>query len=202
MLNAIVAGVSLWIGNAVLFQNGTTTGPAIAPGSELPELGLGGSAANVSLFFAIAAVASVAWLRMRTTWGQALRIVGRDPAAARSVGISVGRVQVLAMVAAGALAGLAATNFVLGHKHAFEEGLGRGSGILGISAALLGRMRPVGVAVAALLFGVLSTGGLAVADLVPKELTEMLVGVVVLAIAVSSAWTRRASSLSARSTKQ
>jgi simple sugar transport system permease protein len=191
MLNAIVAGVALWIGNAALFQNGTTTGPAIASGAELPRLGLGGSAANASLVLAAAAVAAMWWLRSRTTWGQAWLAVGRDPEAARSVGISVARVQVMVMTGAGALAGLCAANFVLGHKHAYEEGLGRGTGLLGISVALLGRVHPIGVALAALLLGFLSVGGLAVGDLVPKELTEMLEGVVVLAVAAAGPWVRR-----------
>ena len=133
------------------------------------------------------------WLRSRTTWGQALRAVGRDAQAARCVGIHVGRVQIAAMTAAGALAGLAATPFVLGHKHAFEEGLGRGVGFLGIAVALLGLSHPAGIGVAALAIGFLSSGGLAVADQVPKELTEMLLGIVVLAVACAVAWVRRRS---------
>ena len=190
MLNAIVAGVVLVEGTNHIFQGGTTTGPPIVAGAELPQLGLGGSAANAALFLAAGAVVLVWWLRDRTTWGQAWLAVGRDPDAARSVGISVGRVRVWVMTGAGALAGLAATSFVMGHKHALEEGLGRGAGLLGISAALLGRLHPVGVACAALLLGFLSVGGLAVGDLVPKELTEMLLGVVLLAVAAAAAWER------------
>ncbi|MDB4954246.1 MAG: hypothetical protein JWO36_1815, partial [Myxococcales bacterium] len=38
----------------------------------------------------------------------------------RCVGISVGRTQIFVMLGAGALAGLAAANFVLGHKHAID----------------------------------------------------------------------------------
>jgi len=191
MLNAIVSGVALWLGNELLFQNGTTTGPPIVVGAELPQFGFGGSSANLSLVIAIAAVVALWWLRARTTWGQALLAVGRDPAAARAVGISVGRVQLSAMIGAGALAGLAATNFVMGHKHAFEEGLGRGAGLLGISAALLGRMNPIGIAVASLALGFLSSGGLAVSDQIPKELSEMLQGIVVLAVACSGPLARR-----------
>lgn len=191
MLNAIIGGLALWIGNEVLFQNGTTTGATIVSGAQLPQLGFGGSSVNASVFLAVLAVAAMWWLRSRTTSGQAWRAVGQEPAAARSVGISVGRARILVMTGSGALAGLAAANFVMGHKHAFEEGLGRGTGLMGIAAALLGRLHPVGVAVAALVLGFLSSGGLAVADLVPKELTEMLQGVVVLAVAAAGPWVRR-----------
>jgi simple sugar transport system permease protein len=191
MLNAVVAGVALWLGNAFLFKGGTTHGAEIIEGAQLPLLGLGGSAANASLFIALAAVGLVWWLRSRTTWGQAWRAVGRNAEAARTLGIDVGKTRIAIMTAAGALAGLAATSFVLGHKHAYEEGLGRGVGFLGISAALLGRNHPVGVAVASVLLGFLSAGGLAVGDLIPKELTEMLQGVVVLAVAAAGPWVRR-----------
>jgi simple sugar transport system permease protein len=192
MLNAIVAGIALWIGNRVLFVGGTTTGTPIAPGAELPQLPLRGSAANASLFVALAAVALVLWLRERTTWGIAWRTVGRDPAAARAVGISVARVQIAVMTGAGALAGLAATNEVLGHVHAFQDGLGRGVGIAGISVAMLGRIHPLSVLAAALFLGFLSAGGLTVAGDVPKELIEMLQGVVILAVAAAGPWARRA----------
>ena len=191
MLNAIVAGVTLWIGNVAMFKGGTTTGAPIAAGARLPSLGFTGSSASLALVIAVLAIAGTWWIRSRTTWGHAWRAVGQDPAAARSVGISVGRVQILAMTFSGALAGLAAANFVLGHKHAFEEGLGRGTGLLGISVALLGRTNPVGVGVAALFLGFLSAGGLAVAGSVPKELIEMLQGVVVLAVACAGPWVRR-----------
>ena len=191
MFNAIVAGVVLVEGSAYVFQGGTTTGAPIVAGAQLPQLPLAGSAANVALFIAAGAVALVWWLRSRTTWGQAWLAVGRDPDAARSVGISVTRVQIAVMTGAGALAGLAATSFVMGHKHALEQGLGAGTGLLGIVAALLGRLSPVGVGLASLLLGFLSVGGLAVADLVPKELTEMLLGVVLLAVAAAAAWERK-----------
>jgi simple sugar transport system permease protein len=194
MLNVIVFGVALYLGNRFIFRGGTTRGAAIAAGAELPQLGLGGSAVNASLVLALIAVAVVWWLRSYTTWGRAWRVVGQSPEAARAAGISVGRVQILVMAGAGALAGLAATNFVMGDQHAFEEGLGRGVGLAGISAALLGRMHPAGVALAALALGFLSAGGLAVGDLVPKELTEMLQGVVVLAAAAAGPWVRRAES--------
>ncbi|MGE0546692.1 MAG: ABC transporter permease [Kofleriaceae bacterium] len=191
MLNAIVAGLALWIGNVVLFEGGTTRGGAIVAGAQLPRLGLGGSAANAAAVIALFAVLVMWWLRARTTWGLAWRAVGRDAACALSVGISVARIQVTAMIGSGALCGLTAANFVMGHKHAFEEGLGRNTGLLGISVALLGRLHPIGVALAALGLGFLSEGGLAASALVPKELTEMLQGVVVLAVAAASAWVRR-----------
>ena len=191
MLNAIVASFALYLGNRVMFRNGTTTGAPIVSGAELPQLGFGGSSANASILIAVLAVAVVWWLRARTTWGLAWRAVGQSPEAARTAGISVGKVRIVVMTAAGALAGLAAANFVMGNKHAFEEGLGRGTGFAGISVALLGRMHPVGVVLAALVLGFLSSGGVAVSTYVPKELVEVLQPVVVLAVAAAVPLVRR-----------
>src|SRR5207249_3409975 len=83
--------------------------------------GIGGSPANASLVLVAVVTAGMWWLRSATTWGRAWRALGEDPAAARSVGIDVGRVQILVMAGSGAIAGLAASNFVLGNQHAFEE---------------------------------------------------------------------------------
>ncbi|MGE3547232.1 MAG: ABC transporter permease [Kofleriaceae bacterium] len=191
MMNGIVAGLALWIGNVVLFQGGTTRGGTIIEGARIPQLGLGGSALNASVFLSMIAVGAMWWLRARTTWGLAWRAVGRDAACALNVGISAARAQLIAMIVSGALCGLTAANFVMGHRHAFEEGLGRNTGLLGISVALLGRLHPLGVAFAALGLAYLTEGGVAAGDLVPKELSEMLQGIVVLAVAGASAWVRR-----------
>jgi ABC-type uncharacterized transport system permease subunit len=53
--------------------------------------------------------------------------------------------------------------------------------------ALLGRNHPLGIVVAALLFGTLSQGGLVVNAMVPKELVEVLQGVMILAVAAAAA---------------
>ncbi len=191
MLNAIVAGAMLYLGNEYIYVGGAARGPTIQSGAVLPQLGFSGSAVNAAVFITIAVVVLVWFLRSRTAWGQAWRATGRDDAAARTVGIDVERVKMFIMAACGALAGLTAATFVLGHKHAYEEGLGRGYGFLGIAAALLGRNHPVGVGVAALFLSFLSTAGLKVGEIVPKELTEMLLGIVVLAVAAAGPWVRR-----------
>jgi simple sugar transport system permease protein len=186
MLNEIIAGAALWLGNAVLFEGGTTRGAIIVPGAALPAVGLGGSPASAAILFAVV-VAAVVWaLRARSRWGARWRAAGASPSAAESFGVPLRQVQIWMMVASGAIAGFAATGLVLGHKHGFEEGLGRGYGYLGVAVGLLGRRHPVGVVIAAVLFGFLSQGGLLVADLVPKELTELLIGFAVLAVAVAA----------------
>ena len=96
------------------------------------------------------------------------------------------------------LAGLGGVNFVLGYKHYYEEGFAGGAGFLGIAVALVGRNHPAGVVVAALFFATLSQGGLAVNALVPKQLVEVVQGVIILAVAASVPEVRRAIAASRR----
>jgi general nucleoside transport system permease protein len=139
----------------------------------------------------LALALGMAWLRGATVWGQRWRLTGAAQAVAQNLGINTARVKILVMTASGAIAGLAAGNLVLGHHHAFEEGLGRGLGFWGIAVAVVGRLSPIGIVIASLALSVLSVGGLAVSDMVPKELTEMLQAVVIIAIAVAGPTVRR-----------
>jgi simple sugar transport system permease protein len=117
--------------------------------------------------------------------------VGLNVRSAENGGVNVNRAIIGGMAMAGALAGMTGANYVLGYKHYFEEGLGRGVGFMGIAVALLGRNHPIGIIGAALLFGTLSQGGLAVNALVPKELVDVLQAVIILAVAATSAAMRR-----------
>ncbi|MFO0745143.1 MAG: ABC transporter permease [Myxococcota bacterium] len=187
MLNFIVTALVLWVGRSGAFVTETTHTGAIAEGATLGSLGLGTSAANTSFFLALIAALWAAWFFARTRTGFEWRVLGQSPSAAEAAGIHVRRAIVLAMAVSGALAGAVGANTVLGDKHYFEEGLGRGAGFMGIAVALLGRSHPLGVVLAALLFGTLSHGGFAVNALVPRELVEVLQAVIILALIATSA---------------
>ena len=87
-----------------------------------------------------------------------MRAVGAGPQAARYGGIRVEFYLVLAMALAGALAGLAGTVEVLGVHHRALEEISGGYGFSGIVAALFGRLHPLGIVPAAVLFGALILG--------------------------------------------
>jgi simple sugar transport system permease protein len=72
--------------------------------------------------------------------------------------MSVTRVIVLAMTLAGALAGLAGTNEVLGVNHNLAMAFSSGYGFDAIAIALLGNSTPLGVVLSSLLFGFLRNG--------------------------------------------
>jgi len=114
---------------------------------------------HAGLFLVLLAVALVWWILFRTKLGFEFRASGENPDAARYAGIRAPLVIVLAMATAGALAGLAGANQVLGVLGRASPGFSAGIGFDAIAVALLGRSHPVGVLLAGLLFGALEAGG-------------------------------------------
>jgi simple sugar transport system permease protein len=88
-----------------------------------------------------------------------VRAVGLNPDAARTAGMSVGRTFIFVMVIAGALGGLGGAVQLLGTASAVTGQVTGNVGFDGITVALLGRGKPWGVVLAALLFGALYAGG-------------------------------------------
>ena len=114
---------------------------------------------HFGLFIMLAAVVLVWWLLFRSKLGFAFRISGENPDAARYAGIRAGLTIVLAMMIAGALAGLAGAAQVSGVLGRATPGFTAGIGFDAIAVALLGRSHPVGILLAGLLFGGLEAGG-------------------------------------------
>lgn len=107
---------------------------------------------------AVLAAALMWWLIYKTTFGFELRTVGQNPKAARYAGMSVARMIVLAMVIAGALAGLAGGIETLGLNHKFAPEFSGAVGFDGITVALLAQTNPFGVILAAFLLGSMDAG--------------------------------------------
>jgi len=143
---------------------------------------------NGAFIIAAFAVAFYNYYMWRTKDGYELRAVGLAPKAAEYGGVSIAKKTILAMAISGALAGLAATHYVLGggiDEYRLKQSLPTNVGFDGIAVALLGQNTPIGVFLSALLFGVLLTGGLQL-DLqlgISRELVMMLQALIVLFIA-------------------
>jgi len=190
MLNFIVASLVLWMGNRFFFAKETTHTVRIVSGAQLPRFGFDGSNANASFLIALLFAVAVWYFFARTRVGYDWRAVGSNPDAAEAGGINVGRTVIWTMAISGAVAGVVGANNVLGYKHYFENGYGAGVGFMGIAVALVGRNHPGGIVAAALLFGTLSQGGLAVSEFVAKELVDVLQAVIILALIAASAEVR------------
>ena len=144
---------------------------------------LGYAPINFSLVLALLCCVAVWLFVWRNRIGYELRVVGHSEAAAVYGGISPSARIILAMTLSGALAGLMATNEILGGQHRIILGFSGGYGFAGIAVALMGRNHPVGVVLAALLFGALYQGGTELAFEMPrvnKDLVVVIQGLVIL----------------------
>ncbi len=157
---------------------------AVDPSAQLPAYG-GAIRVHLGIVLAVLVTAGVAWLLNRSTFGFELRAVGSNPDAARTAGISVAKTYTLLMVAAGALSGLGGAAQVLGVAHTLTPAVAGNIGFDGLLVALLGRTRPWGVLLAALLFGALRAGGnrMQTAAGISLELVTVLQALIVVFIA-------------------
>ncbi|MCX7920053.1 MAG: ABC transporter permease [bacterium] len=191
MLNFIAVALVAFLGQHYFYLDQTVHTAEILPSARLPRLQnwlpfFQGSLANTSLLLAIGCVFLLKILLYKTKYGYELRATGLSPSAAECAGINVKYIIISTMMLSGGLSGLVGTNFVLGYKYFFEDGFSSGIGFMGIAVALLGRNQPFGVFFAGLLFGTLSHGGLVINSLVPKELIEVLQGIIIITVVLSS----------------
>jgi len=150
---------------------------------------------NMSFFIAIGVAILAYYILWKTNLGYEIRAVGYSPLAAEYGGISVAKNIVLAMVISGAFAGLVGTNEVMGYKYRWRQEIFVGLGFNGIAVALLGKNHPLGVVLAAILFGILNYGGSIVniftAGRIPRELIMVLQAVIVIFVVISDEVVKR-----------
>jgi simple sugar transport system permease protein len=129
----------------------------IAESARLPLLP--GGRLHAGLLLALGGALILRHLFARTLWGFRLRAVGLGPRAAEISGrIDSRRLAAVALAASGAIAGLAGGVEVAGVSYALFQNLSPGYGFTAIAVALLGRLHPLGVVLAGLLFGALEAG--------------------------------------------
>ena len=138
--------------------------------------------ANISLLVAVAACVLVWLLVWRTRLGFEIRALGHSESASRYAGIPPVKIVVIAMLISGALSGCMAINNVMGEAERLILNATEGAGFIGIAVALMGRNHPLGVFLAAILFGFLYQGGaeLALWTSIPRELIVVIQALVIL----------------------
>jgi simple sugar transport system permease protein len=141
-----------------------------------------GSPANVTFFIALLACVFVWVLIWRTRLGYEIRAFGNSESAAKYAGISPVKITVVTMLISGGLAGMMALNTTMGEAERLVMNATEGAGFIGIAVALMGRSHPLGVLLAALLFGFLYQGGaeLALWTNIPRELIVVIQALVIL----------------------
>ncbi|MCP1198191.1 ABC transporter permease [Notoacmeibacter sp. MSK16QG-6] len=130
---------------------------------------------NLSFFVALICCLLVWVLIWRTRFGYSIRTMGLSPSAAKYAGIRPARTVIIAMMISGGLAGLMSLNPVMGDLHRLTLDIVQGAGFVGIAVALMGRNHPVGIVLAAILFGMLYQGGAELAFDMPTITRDMIV---------------------------
>ncbi len=119
----------------------------------------------------------------RTPWGLHLRAVGENPQAAETLGINVGRIRFLSVMASGVFASLAGVYLSLAHLNGYVDKMAAGRGFIGMAVNTFGGGAPLGVFLSSLLFGFVDTLGfrLQAERIIPIYFIHMLPYLVTLA---------------------
>ncbi|MFC3163414.1 ABC transporter permease [Ciceribacter thiooxidans] len=154
------------------------------PGGQLPKLDwlmalfglkLGPAPFNVSFLIALVMGALVWVLIWRTKFGYEMRTLGISRSAAAYAGIPYVKIVIITMLISGGLAGMMALNPVMGASARLQVEFVGGAGFVGIAVSLMGRNHPVGIVLAAILFGVLYQGGAELSFDMPNITRDMIV---------------------------
>lgn len=140
---------------------------------------------HAGFILALIVAALVWWFLFKTTLGFEIRTVGANPRAAQCAGMSVPRNMVIAMAVSGALAAMAGAGEVMGINHNLAEGFSPGYGFDSIALAMLGGGHPLGVVLAALLFGTLRNGATKMQSLagIPIDIVAIVQAFVIMFVA-------------------
>jgi len=199
MLNGIAVSLLAW---AINFPLKFTDAP---PGQNVdlrtdpfPEQGLVGDlgkmfgitpGAHLSwlLFLAIGAAGIVWFLIRRTRLGYDARAVGTSPGSAKAGGVSIGATQLKLFLISGALAGLVGMQQILADRGHLPQNYIVALGFTGIAVAFLGQNNAIGIVFAAILWGILSRGEVAlqIQSEVPREFIIILQGILILSVVIT-----------------
>jgi simple sugar transport system permease protein len=139
-LNLFAVGATQFLMNA-LYGSSANTPP-------FPSFG----ASSPLVFAALLLVPAVHLLLARTRFGLRIRATGERPDAVESLAVSPLRTRILAVVLAGAIAGLGGAFLAL-EASQFVKNMSAGRGFLALAAVIFGKWRPLGAAAACLFFG-------------------------------------------------
>lgn len=188
---------------AILFMQYVARGPLQEPGGYLPESAqfvpaarlpvLFGSRIHLGVVLTMLFVPLVYGLLWSTPLGFRLRAVGSRASVARYAGVNVERAILFVMAFSGILIGLTGLIEVSTLHTRLKGDISGGYGFGGILVALLGRMHPLGVVVASILFAALNIGAesMHVVSGLPDALADAIQAVIVLSVLATDALVRR-----------
>lgn len=187
MLNYVALQLMSWLVRGPLQE-----AAGIMPRSDTLEAGLRlpviipGTRVHLGLVLALVAAAVLAAVMARSRFGFRLAVLGENREAGVFAGLDPARTTFLALALSGAFAGLAGAVEVAGLYGRLQDGFAAGYGITAIAVALVTRLRPQFVPLAAFGFAILLVGMGAVArsDAVPFPIVHIIEGAIVISFLV------------------
>lgn len=199
MMNYVALNVTSWL------VKGPVKDPDVVPPQtrlipkemRLPDIL--GTGVHIGLIVGLVAVLLVTILFRHTVLGFMLDILGRNKQAAIHSGMPVNRLTLIALLASGALAGLAGANDILGVKGLFQGNWNPGYGFAAFALVYLARLNSLWIIPFAYFLSFLAIGGEMMARPlgIPTYFVELLEGLMLLCFAVAT-WFERIRSPFAR----
>lgn len=158
---------------------------------DIPVLGDIISGHHIITYVAIIAVFIVQFMLYRTSLGLRIRAVGENPEAAESVGISVNKTRITALLISGFLASLGGLFLSMGYVSWFARDMTAGRGFIALAAQALGGSSAYGVAMGSLLFGFTEASSYSLQFFdIPYEITQSLPFIITVAVLAVYAFRR------------
>jgi general nucleoside transport system permease protein len=123
--------------------------------ADIPGLGKMLFRQSLLVYLAILLVPILTFVLNRTTYGTNIKAVGENPAAADSLGVSVGKIRYSTVILGNALAGLAGATLAM-ELGIFQQNLTQGAGFIAVALVYFGAWRPWGVLAGSLLYGLVA----------------------------------------------
>lgn len=182
-INLFASGITAVMLKAIWGKEGMSESVKAIPNITIPVLNkipvIGGlfKAQSPYLYVTFLIVAAVWVFFYRTKFGVRYRAIGDQPFAVQSCGVNVNRYRYIAMMSAGALAGLAGSYLSISQNNLFVVDMTAGRGFMGLAANIFGGWDPIGSLGAGLVFAIAQAGRFYLNDSViqiPSQIIQML----------------------------
>lgn len=188
-VNLFASGITAVLLKAIWGKAGMSDTVAAIPAftvpgiSRIPVIGALFKDQSPYLYMMILIVSGTWILFYRTKYGLRYRAIGDQPHAVQTAGVAVNRYRYIAMMASGAIAGLAGSYLSLAQNNLFVVDMTAGRGFMGLAANIFGGWQPLGSLGAGMVFAVAQAARFYLTEFsIPSQIVQMLPYIVTLVI--------------------
>lgn len=199
-INLLALGLTTYLLRAIFGVMGVFSDPAIAGLGKvhmpligaIPIIGPLINDQSPLFYIAVAAVPALQIFFMRHRLGLRIRAAGENPSGLAAGGVNPTSVKAKALLASGALCGLAGAQLSIANVNLFVEGMSAGRGWIAVVAVLLSRGRPLPLFLIVVIFGTVESLSFRVQGLgMPQQFTDMMPYAVTLFVLILLSWMHR-----------